>query len=111
MDVTFTPKAERFIQRMITFNGGGSESGFRLAVAPGGCSGLSYDFSVVNAPEPGDYSLESNGIKVFVAHGSLMFLDGMVVDCEDSLINTGLVFKNPNAASSCGCGTSFSPKD
>ncbi|MHB0889445.1 HesB/IscA family protein [Acidithiobacillus sp.] len=111
MDVTFTPKAERFIQRMITFNGGGSESGFRLAVAPGGCSGLSYDFSVVNAPEPDDLAVESNGIKVFLAKASLPFLDGMVVDCEDSLINTGLVFKNPNAASSCGCGTSFSPKD
>jgi iron-sulfur cluster assembly protein len=110
MDLTFTPKAERFIQRMITFNGGNSTSGFRLAVAPGGCSGLSYDFSVVDAPEAEDMAIERNGIKVFLAKNSVPLLDGLVVDCEDSLMNTGLVFINPNAAESCGCGTSFTPK-
>ncbi|HUX82417.1 MAG TPA: iron-sulfur cluster assembly accessory protein [Halothiobacillus sp.] len=110
MDLTFTPKAQRFIQRMIMFNGGSATSGFRLAVAPGGCSGLSYDFSVEDAPKTDDLAIESDGIKVFLAKDSVPLLDGVIVDCEDSLINTGLVFKNPNAAESCGCGTSFTPK-
>ncbi|MEW5791749.1 MAG: HesB/IscA family protein [Pseudomonadota bacterium] len=111
MNVTFTPKAERFIRRMITFSGGGAESGFRLAVRAGGCSGLSYDFSIETGPQAGDVVVDRNGLKVFLSECSLPYLDGVIVDCEDSLMNTGLVFINPNAEASCGCGTSFTPKD
>ncbi len=111
MEVTFTPKAERFVQRMIRFGGGNSASFFRLAVKPGGCSGLSYDFHIVDGPEPGDVALESSGISVLLEKESAPLLDGLVVDCEDSLMNTGLVFTNPNAAASCGCGTSFSARE
>ncbi len=111
MELTFTPKAKRFIQRMIAFGGGSTESAFRLAVKPGGCSGLSYDFHIVQAPEPGDIAIQSNGVVVFLEQNSAHLLDGVAVDCEDSLMNTGLVFTNPNAAASCGCGTSFSMKD
>ena len=111
MELTFTPKAERFIQRMITFGGGNAGSAFRLAVKPGGCSGLSYDFHIVEAPEPGDVEITSNGIPVLLEQKSIPFLNGVVVDCEDSLMNTGLVFTNPNAAASCGCGTSFTIKE
>lgn len=111
MELTFTPKAERFIQRMITFGGGSSASAFRLAVKPGGCSGLSYEFRIVESPEPGDVAIISRGIPVFLEQESVPFLNGVVVDCEDSLMHTGLVFTNPNAAASCGCGTSFTPKE
>ena len=111
MELTFTPKAERFIQRMITFGGGNASSAFRLAVKPGGCSGLSYDFHIVDAAEPGDVAINSHGISVLLEQKSIPFLNGVVVDCEDSLMNTGLVFTNPNAAASCGCGTSFTPKE
>ncbi|WP_163097649.1 iron-sulfur cluster assembly accessory protein [Acidithiobacillus ferrianus] len=111
MELTFTPKAERFIQRMITFGGGSSASAFRLAVKPGGCSGLSYEFRIVESPEPGDVAITSSGIPVFLEQESVPFLNGVVVDCEDSLMHTGLVFTNPNAAASCGCGTSFTPKE
>ncbi len=111
MKVTLTPKAERFIQRMIVFGGGGSGSYFRLSVKPGGCSGLSYDFHIVEQPEEEDVAVSSNGISVLLEKDSAALLDGLIVDCEDNLMNTGLIFTNPNAAASCGCGTSFSAKE
>lgn len=110
MNVTITPQAEQFIRRMITFNGGSENSGFRLAVKAGGCSGLTYDFSIEPQPLEGDAVIEGNGIKVFIPEEYQSFLDGVVVGCEDSLMHTSLTFSNPNAAASCGCGTSFAPQ-
>jgi Fe-S cluster assembly iron-binding protein IscA len=61
MELTLTPKAEKFIGRMIRFNGGTPEHGFRLTVSPGGCSGLSSEFTVEAAPMAGDQIFEANG--------------------------------------------------
>jgi iron-sulfur cluster assembly accessory protein len=109
MNITITPAAEKFIRRMITFGGGNNDSGFRLALKPGGCSGLSYDFSIESEPKPGDTVIEGKGIRVFVPQESTSLLDGVVIGCEDNFINTGLTFTNPNAGQSCGCGSSFKP--
>jgi iron-sulfur cluster assembly protein len=65
MNITITPAADKFIRRMIRF-GGAQDGGFRLAVSPGGCSGLASDFSVEAAPWAGDAVVEKNGLKLFL---------------------------------------------
>jgi iron-sulfur cluster assembly protein len=105
MDITITPSAEGFMRRMIRFNGGTSNSGFRLVVTPGGCSGFNSEFTVEAAPLPNDAVLESNGVKVFLPAESRILLNGVTIDFADSAMSTGLTFINPNAQS-CGCSTS-----
>ena len=77
MNIILTPKAEKFISRMIRFNGGGSDAGFRLSVSPGGCSGLSSSFTIEAAPLAGDAVLESNGVKLFLPAESRILLEGV----------------------------------
>lgn len=105
MNVALTPKAEKFISRMIRFNGGGTDSGFRLSVAPGGCSGLSSSFTVEATPLPGDAVLESNGVKLFLPAESRVLLEGVTIDFSDSAMSTGLSFISPHAQA-CGCSSS-----
>ncbi|MBS0354773.1 MAG: iron-sulfur cluster assembly accessory protein [Proteobacteria bacterium] len=108
MNLKVSRKAEKFIRRMITFSG--KAGGFRLAVKEGGCSGMSYDFSIEAEPAATDAVVTTEtGLQVFVPAECQAMLDGIVIECEDSLMNTGLTFFNPNAAKSCGCGTSFTP--
>jgi len=104
MNITVTEKAGTFIKRMIRFNGGTAESGFRLLVTPGGCSGYSSEFTVESAPLEGDAVLESNGIKVFLPAESRVLLEGVTVDFADTPMSTGLTFINPNAQP-CGCSS------
>ena len=79
----------------------------RVAVSGGGCTGFQYDIRL-DAVEADDLILEGEGQKVVVDPVSLPFLVGAVIDFEDELIGARFVIENPNAASSCGCGTSFS---
>ena len=79
----------------------------RVAVSGGGCSGFQYDIRLDKA-EADDLILEGEGQQVVVDPVSLPFLAGAVIDFEDELIGARFVIENPNAASSCGCGTSFS---
>jgi len=109
MNLTITPSAEKFINRMVRFNGGGATSGFRLRVTAGGCSGLASEFTVENAPLAGDSVFESNGVKLFLPAESRLLLEGVTIDFSDSPMNSGLSFINPNAAS-CGCSSSSSAK-
>lgn len=108
MNIVITPKAEKFISRMVRFNGGEANSGFRLSVTPGGCSGLSSSFTVEAAPLAGDAVLESNGIRVFLPAESRILLEGVTIDFADTAMATGLSFINPNAQA-CGCSSSESP--
>lgn len=80
----------------------------RVSVAGGGCSGLSYKLGTEAQPGPGDRVLEFGDLKVLVDIKSSLYLAGMELDYSDDLMNAGFIFKNPNAKSSCGCGTSFS---
>ncbi len=107
MNITITPKAESFMRRMVRFNGGGAGSGFRLSVAPGGCSGYSSSFTVEDAPQAGDAVLESNGVRVFLPAESRILLEGVTIDFTDTMMSTGLSFINPNAQA-CGCSSSGS---
>ncbi|HSL20411.1 MAG TPA: iron-sulfur cluster assembly accessory protein [Vicinamibacterales bacterium] len=100
--------AAEIIARMLDKNGlaGG---GLRVGVKAGGCSGFSYVFGWEAAPKETDLVFEGpNGAKVFVDPRSMRVLEGTVLDYDTSLLSKGFIFQNPNAKSTCGCGTSFS---
>lgn len=80
----------------------------RLAVTGGGCSGFQYNFTLDDARTDDDLAVERDGITVLVDSMSLEFLRGAELDFVDDLIGAAFKVHNPNASSSCGCGTSFS---
>ena len=85
-----------------------SDGGLRVGVKGGGCSGLSYTFAWERAAQLGDHVFQGpDGAQIFVDKKSLLFLKGTVLDYDTSLIGKGFVFNNPNAKTSCGCGSSF----
>lgn len=82
------------------------DQSLRLFVEKGGCAGLQYGMTVA-ASEADDEVVEQEGVKVFVSAESLPFLRGSTIDYSDDLGSSGFKIVNPNAARSCGCGTSF----
>ena len=96
MSFEITPKAERFM-RMMVMTDGGPGAGFRLAVSPGGCSGLNADMSVRAEPEAGDGVIQRNGFRLFVPAESRILLDGVTIDFIDSVAETKLVFHDPKS--------------
>jgi iron-sulfur cluster assembly protein len=85
-----------------------AEGGLRLGVQGGGCSGLSYNIRFDSKPRERDRVYEYEGVRVFVDPKSFIYLNGMVLDYEETLIKQGFAFVNPNSSKSCGCGSSFS---
>src|ERR1043166_265448 len=85
-----------------------SDGGLRVGVKGGGCSGLSYTFAWEREARLGDEVFEGpDGARIYVDKKSLLFLNGTVLDYDTSLISQGFRFQNPNAKSTCGCGSSF----
>ena len=84
------------------------EGGLRLGVTGGGCSGMSYVMRVESHPRERDRVFEFDGVRVFIDPKSFIYLNGMTLDFEETLIRQGFNFINPNATRSCSCGTSFS---
>ena len=82
--------------------------GLRVFVSGGGCSGFQYGMGFENTTEEGDFVFESNGVRVYLDSASAMYLEGATVDYVDSLMGGGFRIENPNAASTCSCGQSFS---
>ena len=80
----------------------------RLSVEGGGCSGFQYKFDLADAPETDDLVSETAGVRLVVDPVSLGLLSGSVVDFVESLGGAAFKVENPNAASGCGCGSSFS---
>ena len=80
----------------------------RLGVQGGGCSGLSYNIRFDTQPRERDRVFQFDDVRVFVDPKSFIYLHGMVLDYEESLMHQGFSFQNPNAKKACGCGTSFS---
>jgi iron-sulfur cluster assembly accessory protein len=85
----------------------GQAKALRVAVEGGGCSGFQYDIKL-DEPAADDLILEKNGQRVLVDQVSLPFLSNAVIDFSAEIIGARFVIQNPNAQSSCGCGTSFS---
>ncbi len=98
MNFTITPAAEKFIRLMIRADGDAS-SGFRLAVSPGGYSGLAADISIKREPVTGDAVVEQNGVKLFLPAESRILLEGVTIDFADTATQTGLVFHDPKQVS------------
>lgn len=102
MNLTVNPKAEAFMRRMIRMGGG---TGFRLSVSPGGCSGLSAEFSIEVGPQPGDQVVDAGELQLYLPEASYRLLDGYIVDFADTPMDTGLKFINPKAGA-CACSSS-----
>lgn len=106
--IQITENAARHIESMLAKRNLG-ESGLRVGVKAGGCSGFEYTFGWEASARAGDVVFEASpGAKVFVDPKSLRLLDGTVLDYDTSLLSKGFILNNPNAKSTCGCGTSFS---
>ena len=104
--VTLSPAAARRLHEIASAEGRAVM--LRVAVDGGGCSGFQYRFELVEAAEPEDTRVERDGAAALVDDVSLPFLAGSEIDFVDELVGAQFKVKNPNAASSCGCGVSFS---
>lgn len=109
MDLNLPPNVTpRAFARLAEINeASGEAKALRVAVDGGGCSGFQYDIKL-DDPAKDDLILESGGQKVVVDSVSLPFLSNATIDFTEELIGSRFVIENPNATSSCGCGTSFS---
>ncbi len=106
MQLALPPRVtERAFARLAEIAEGGAC--LRVAVEGGGCSGFQYDIRLEDAPAADDLVLEKDGARVLIDPVSLPFLAGAEIDFADELIGARYVVNNPNATSSCGCGTSF----
>ena len=84
------------------------DTNLRVGVKGGGCSGLTYVLDMVQEGSPEDKIIEEHGMKLYVDRKSYVFLAGTILEYSGGLNGKGFVFNNPNAKTSCGCGTSFS---
>ncbi len=84
------------------------EGGLRLGITGGGCSGLSYNIRFDTQPRERDRIYNFEDIRIFVDPKSFIYLHGMILDYEETLMRQGFNFINPNSTKSCGCGSSFS---
>lgn len=105
--VNFTENAVKELTKLKDQQEISDDFGLRVGVEGGGCAGMSYVLGF-DQPKDGDQTFLIDGIKVFMNKAHQMYLMGMQVDWQDGLNSRGFTFSNPNAASSCGCGTSFS---
>ena len=104
--ITVTPTAAEKIKGIQTAQEATGDSGLRVRVVGGGCSGFQYQL-VFDTPQPGDQIFETEGVKVVVDPKSFLYLNGTEIDYVDGLMGAGFALKNPNAKGSCGCGQSF----
>lgn len=109
MPITLTEKAAGEIRNIIKqhdYPEGATR--LRVGVKGGGCSGFSYMLDLVEEPKgEQDEQLQSQGLDILVDMRSYLYLNGTEIDFKDGLMGSGFVFKNPNATSTCGCGSSF----
>jgi len=103
--ITITNKAAEKI-RILMDAENKPDQGLRVKVVGGGCSGLHYKLDF-DDPKPGDRIFEKEGAKVIVDMKSLLYLTGTELEYQESLMQSGFVFQNPNVTRTCGCGSSF----
>ena len=106
MNVILTERAARRITQIAAEDP--AHKLFRVSVEGGGCSGFQYKFDMVEMVEADDLVVERAGARMLIDPVSLDYLKGSEVDFVDDLIGASFRVRNPNAQSSCGCGTSFS---
>ena len=110
MPIMLTESAAKEIKDIIKQQGlPEAETRLRVGVKGGGCSGFSYMLDLTEEPKAEmDEEMESHGVKILVDMKSYLYLNGVEIDFKDEVMGRGFVFKNPNATSTCGCGSSFS---
>lgn len=106
LPVTVTQNAARRIHEILSGEPAGAM--LRISVEGGGCSGFRYEFGVATDRQSDDLAIERDGVTVLVDEVSLEYMKGSEIDFVDELIGASFQIRNPNAASGCGCGTSFS---
>ena len=104
-DIALSPSAAARVATIAAKQG--KPAILRLSVEGGGCSGFQYKFGFADAPEAADTVAETDGVRLVVDDMSLDLVRGCVVDYVESLGGAAFKVENPNAASGCGCGTSF----
>jgi iron-sulfur cluster assembly protein len=108
--MTLTPAAEAKLRELL-HQRNIPHYGLRVFVAGGGCSGLQYGMAFEAQAREFDTVVNQNGVRLFIDPTSLMYLSGASIDFVDSLMGGGFRIDNPNAVSSCGCGSSFKTRD
>lgn len=109
MNITVTEKAAEEVRRIVEEQKFDEEVYLRIRVVGGGCSGFQTKMDLDAQVNPKlDDTFETNGIKLVVDRRSLLYLDGATVDFHADLNKRGFVVSNPNAKTTCGCGSSFS---
>lgn len=109
MPITLSESAAKEIKTIIKDqNLPAEQTRLRVGVKGGGCSGFSYMLDLTEEPKGEmDEEIDSNGIKILCDMKSYLYLNGVEIDFKDEIMGRGFVFKNPNATSTCGCGSSF----
>ena len=105
--VNITENAKSQIQKIFSQQNPGAQTGLRLAVIRGGCSGLQYKIEFSESKEK-DNIIEMGELKILIDPKSSIYLKDVILDFQDGLNGKGFVFQNPNATNTCGCGESFS---
>jgi iron-sulfur cluster assembly accessory protein len=106
LPVRLSERAAKRIAEILSAEPAGTS--LRVSVLGGGCSGFQYSFDLVQARESDDLVVKRGGATVLIDSTSLDFLKGAEIDFADEMIGASFKIHNPNAKSSCGCGTSFS---
>ena len=102
--ITVTELAAQEVKKIIESEG----KYLRIGVMGGGCSGFRYSLDLTDDKTDTDEVFPQDGLTVICDSKSHLYLDGTTIDFKDELMGRGFVFNNPNASSSCGCGSSFS---
>ncbi|SKA98317.1 iron-sulfur cluster assembly protein [Prosthecobacter debontii] len=108
--IQLTSNAISELSQMLTAKQAVAGSGLRIGVEKGGCAGWQYAMSITQ-PQPSDHLFTDGGVTLIVDRDSLRLLEGSTIDYVDDLNDSGFRVINPNATRSCGCGTSFEPKE
>jgi iron-sulfur cluster assembly accessory protein len=104
--ITVTQNAARRLRTLLETEPVTAHKGLRVQIAKGGCSGLHYEMSL-DEKKTDDAVVEHDGVEFFIDNESAPYLRGATLDFHDGLTGVGFQIVNPNAARTCGCGTSF----
>ena len=107
MSITITENAAEKLGGIMEKKDMGVAPGLRVFVKGGGCGGMQYGMTFDEAAREDDQVFEENGMRVFVDPTSMFYIDGSKIDYVDNLMGGGFHIDNPQAVSSCGCGSSF----
>lgn len=111
MAITLSERAAQELKTLLE-ESGIQDAGLRVWVAGGGCSGLQYQMAIDDSqPEETDMVFDSHGVRIYVDSLSIRYMDGSCIDYVEDMFGGGFKIDNPNAISSCGCGSSFQTED